>query len=44
MWGREASGTALEDDEELMAAIGKLPARPAPAARRGRPRTPHRRR
>ena len=32
MWGREASGTALEDDEELMAAIGKPPARPAPAA------------
>ena len=44
MWGREATGTALEDDEALMAAIGKPPARRAPAARRGRPRTPHRRR
>jgi hypothetical protein len=44
MWGREATGTALEDDEELMAAIGKPPARRAPAARRGRPRTAHRRR
>jgi hypothetical protein len=44
MWGREATGTPLEDDEELMAAIGKSPARRAPAGRRGRPRTAHRRR
>ena len=44
MWGREATGTALEEDEELMAAIGKPSARRAPAGRRGRPRTAHRRR
>jgi len=32
MWGREATGTALEEDEELMAAIGKAPARRASAS------------
>ena len=29
MWGREATGTALEDDEELLAAIGPTPPRRA---------------
>jgi hypothetical protein len=33
MWGRSATGTALEDDEELLAAIGAPPARRAPAHR-----------
>jgi hypothetical protein len=45
MWGREATGTALEDDEELLAAIGPAPARRTPARRRARPRrATHRRR
>ncbi len=30
MWGRGATGIGLEDDEELIAAIGRLPAPPAP--------------
>lgn len=30
MWGRAATGVALEDDEELIAAIQPLPARPTP--------------
>ena len=30
MWGRGATGVGLEDDEELVAAIGALQARPAP--------------
>lgn len=33
MWGRSATGTALEDDEELLAAIGAPPGRRAPAHR-----------
>ena len=36
MWGREATGTALEDDEELLAAIGPMPARRAPAHKPGK--------
>ena len=45
MWGREATGTPLEDDEDLLAAIEPAPARPAPARhRRVRPRTTRRRR
>jgi hypothetical protein len=35
MWGREATGTALEDDEELLAAIGTPPARRAPTRKPG---------
>ena len=38
MWGREATGTALEDDEALQAAVGSPPARRAP-----RRRTAHKR-
>lgn len=30
MWGREATGVGLEDDEELIAAIGPPAAAPAP--------------
>jgi hypothetical protein len=44
MWGREATGTALEDDEELLAAIGTPPARRAPARKPGKPRATRRRR
>jgi hypothetical protein len=44
MWGREAAGTALEDDEALLAAIGEPPARRAPPGGRSRPGTTHRRR
>jgi hypothetical protein len=35
MWGREATGVALKDDEALIAAIGPLA---APAAPRRKPR------
>ena len=31
MWGRAATGVALEDDEELIAAIEPLPTSPKPA-------------
>ena len=44
MWGREATGTALEDDEDLLAAIGPAPAKRAPTRRPARPRTARRRR
>jgi hypothetical protein len=44
MWGRAATGTALEDDEELLAAIGSPPERHTPAALRSRSRTIRRRR
>lgn len=44
MWGRAATGAALEDDEELAAAIGPLPApqravrkRVKPARKRAKP-------
>ena len=45
MWGREATGTALEDDEDLLAAIAPTPARRAPPPRRrAQPRATRRRR
>lgn len=31
MWGRSATGVALEDDQDLIDAIGQPPARPGPA-------------
>jgi len=42
MWGREATGTPLEDDEDLLAAIEPAPARRAPARKPAR-RAPARR-
>jgi hypothetical protein len=45
MWGRAATGVALEDDEDLAAAIGPLPAppravrKPAKPAKRAHKRT-----
>jgi hypothetical protein len=44
MWGREATGTALEDDEQLLAAIGASPARRAPPPEPARSRAKRRRR
>jgi hypothetical protein len=44
MWGRSATGTALEDDEELLAAIGTPPARRAPARKPRKPGTAGKRR
>jgi hypothetical protein len=35
MWGRGATGVALEDDEDLLAAIGPLAAPPAPRRKPG---------
>jgi hypothetical protein len=36
MWGREAIGVALDDDEELIAAIGPLAAPAAPRRKPGK--------
>ena len=44
MWGREASGTALEDDEELLAAIGTPPAPRVATRKPGKPGATRRRR
>jgi hypothetical protein len=51
MWGRAATGAALEDDEDLAAAIGPLPAparaprkRAKPAQARGRAKPARKRR
>ena len=44
MWGREATGVPLQDDEALLAAIGPPAARPGPKRRPAKRRAARRRR
>jgi hypothetical protein len=44
MWGREATGVGLEDDEALIAAIGPLAAARAPRRKPGKRATDRKRR